>query len=283
MKLRNCALALCMIFMTAVPCFSHDYDFGFEIAAYKLGKDLLDGQPVKLEITDAISNTLENLNENSKINITPSIDNYLGVVSHSDTTFFSTHAVFSYRVYGCSQGSYTLSFAFGGNKIKPFSRIEGGIDNIDLMDPTYSEATDTNQVGLSFSVHYINYNFSRPSETLTTTTSNESGIDIKEVKYSNGKKGYVYKLSGYDDSFASDVNTLRGNITKTSNFSPSFDVKFSFEVLDAANEIVPNEDIDDGIWSASGVVGITLDSSDYVKAVPGVYVLPVTITLRSDD
>ena len=36
MKLRNCALALCMIFMTAVPCFSHDYDFGFEIAAYNL-------------------------------------------------------------------------------------------------------------------------------------------------------------------------------------------------------------------------------------------------------
>ena len=196
---------------------------------------------INLEITDSIENRLISKGEN--INITRSLDDYIENVS----------AVFSYRATGNSQGIYTLSFS-AGNSAK-FKKIKKGTEA--STNPDYDTAEKT-EITASLSAYYINYGFSNPGNDLKT----ENNGSTTTTQYT--ENDYKYVLSGPN---------------KIENINTSLD--FSFKVLDKEETQVQDVTIKSGVWTVEGVLGVKLELKSYQEAMPGTYVLPVTITLEA--
>ena len=197
---------------------------------------------INLEITDSIENRLISKGEN--INITRSLDDYIENVS----------AVFSYRATGNSQGIYTLSFS-AGNSAK-FKKIKKGSE----AKPVYDDSTTyQTEISASLSAYYINYGFSNPGNDLKT----ENNGSTTTTQYT-GNNGYKYVLSGPNK--IEDINTS---------------LDFSFKVLDKEETQVQDVTIKSGVWTVEGVLGVKLELKSYQEAMPGTYVLPVTITLEA--
>ena len=83
------------------------------IKAFKV--DSSNAEP-ELVITDALVSNLDQIPDGHEINLTDYVSKFLGSTS-SNRTDFNSGVVFSYRVAGAKEGSYTLSFEFNSSLI----------------------------------------------------------------------------------------------------------------------------------------------------------------------
>ena len=137
------------------------------IKAFKV--DSSNAEP-ELVITDALVSNLDQIPDGHEINLTDYVSKFLGSTS-SDRTDFNSGVVFSYRVAGAKEGSYTLSFEFKSfeDYDNPDSKIRARFEVGNTNYIFSNSATNLNKNG-SHRITDTSYG-SQSGVTATTTTS----------------------------------------------------------------------------------------------------------------
>lgn len=137
------------------------------IKAFKV--DSSNAEP-ELVITDALVSNLDQIPDDHEIDITDYMRKFLGSTG-SDRTDFNSGVVFSYRVAGAKEGSYTLSFEFNSfeDDDDPDSKIRARFEVGNTNYIFSNTATNLNKNGS----HRITdtSSGSQSGVTATTTTS----------------------------------------------------------------------------------------------------------------
>ena len=241
--MRKIALAL-IAFMTllqiaaAVPVTN---DTSFEIRAYRLDPD----KYLKVEIVDAIPDSLRNVSSGSSIDISEYLERYIGRVETDNTgdtgdtgnagdtgeivdtpiSMLSEHVVFAYRVAGNSSDTYRISMDF-----QPF-----------YLNGQFSSDTDK-CIAAAYEIGNESYTFSS-----TGGSSSSSGDKIVE----NAEQ-------------SKDSRIVLDSSSQTGSFVKQWTVE-----NDSSEE-----------WIVRGSVALDVDPVTFVDAEYGIYKSNVTVILE---
>ena len=207
----------------------------FTIRGYKLNRAV---GPV-IEVVDALTGSLRDITDDyNEIEI----DGYYSLGSAANTTAENVSDIaFSYRAYGNSEGSFTVSVT-----VAPFINTS---DNTKVITTSYFLLNET--------VRFLDSN-TETSDDVASYTDETSG-----------------NLNQTNNLTISDVTTGTNKIVRSLSSGTGVLVD-KFSVSDGQD--LPAASTTD-VWIARGAVGFVIDSKSYDEADEGEYKAAITVTL----
>lgn len=164
-----------------------------EIKGYKIAKNPENKAPT-LTITDAITGSLNVVNDSDKIEISEHVGTLLGNASEG-TSVFNEQVIFSYRIVGYTAGSFGIDMKFG-----PIARVND------------QESDKEDYIAASYELRNLSYSFPEYSSNIVSDESSINFNDsIQGIDSGISKKPVLVKAE------KNSIGTLSASFTVTDN------------------------------------------------------------------